>query len=126
MAQNATTDDATDDEQPTRFEVVEEDCYGNHYEMDHKSRAIYGEAEEVAEVLTHTFSPGGVSGKARTVYEVVLKEEETAVVPSSVAEAASFFDLDVTAVESRYVNEATEQAALLLEPADTELYPRDA
>lgn len=112
--------------EPTRFEVMEEHTYGDNSGYEH-AYVIYTEASEViSDIFGRTISPNGVSGKARTVYEVVLEPDVEEVVPAEIAATAGTFDLDITAVEEREVpgGEGPTQTALLLEPADTEMYPR--
>ena len=119
----------TDEESVTnrhqdRFEFVRAHKLGESHEIDETMRAIFSNASEcVQDIDRHTFSPQGpASGKYRHVYEIRLREDVDEIVPTGVAEGAAFFDLDVTATKTGEDG----QRLLLLEPEDTERWPRTA
>lgn len=111
----------------SRFDIIEENAYGNTYEQNDVASDLRGyisagggrDYDDVEKVKEHTYCPGGISGHARPVYEVRLKEGVSAVVPFSIQKVASYRNLEVTATEIR-----NGQRVLLLEPADTDQYPR--
>lgn len=82
------------------------------------------EFQEVETVLTYVYSEIGVAGRARHVYEVYLDPEVEEIVPMGVMKVAAYRGLDVTAIESTQLDGEIEQTVLLLEPSDTEKYPR--
>jgi hypothetical protein len=123
---------STAEKEQTRFEFVRENSHGNKHEGDDIASALYGyvtgwagkEHNAVETVYTYTFSPNGVTGKGQPAYEVVLKPTVKEVVPKGIMRVATFAELDVTAIEEREVDENATQRALLLEPADSDKFPR--
>lgn len=113
------------DEKQSRFDYVKGHTFGAKREATYKTRDIYAKASEtIEEIFTLTFSPNGVSGRARRVYEILLRPEIDVAVSQGIAEAAGRHRFDITAIEVRINDEDEEQTALLLEPADTDKYPR--
>jgi len=129
MVRQNHSDDAADEQTATsRFAAIREaDFFTREHKSDKTVSDLLGyihanggrQSNIVDRVQTVLYSPDGLGSPTRRGYEVTLSGESDALVPEHVSRVASYRGLEVT--DAKYEDG---QAVLLLEPTDTERFPR--
>lgn len=129
VRQNHADENGNDEQTTSRFEAIRQsDFFQKETGGDETASDLYGyvhanggrQSNVVSDVRTLLYSPDGLGGRTRRGYEVILSGESSALVPEHVSRVADYRGLEVT--DAKYEDG---NAVLLLEPSDTEKFPRD-